>query len=109
MNISAESFKLVELRAKTDRQLANYINHRLEAGLNFARLASDPGTPSRWASAEPFRDKAREALGEAGKLLPLVNSLGPAERRRLACKLSELRRALETSNGAERCLRAACF
>ncbi len=110
MNISAESFKLVELRAKTDRQLALLINRRLDTGLNFARLAADPDAQSRWASTEVFQDKAREALCEVGKLLPVVNTLSQPERRRLAVKLNQLRQLLETSEAAGgSCLRAACF
>jgi len=105
MNISAESFKLVELRAKTDRQLTEYINRRLESGLNFARLALDPDAQGRWASMQVFQDQARESLREAGKLLSVVSQ---PERRRLTGKLNQLRDLLET-RANEPCLRAACF
>ncbi len=105
MNTRSESFKLVELRAKTDRQLAEYINNRLDAGLTFARLFTDPDTRSRWASTDVFYTKASEAFEEARALLPWIAGVSATECHRLAGKLEELRELLDV----QPCRRAACF
>lgn len=72
---ATESSKLIELRAKTDRQLAALIGKKLDAGLNFACQ----GLPL----------KARKVLEEAGALLPWIHE-SRAERRSLEEKLEQL-------------------
>jgi hypothetical protein len=97
MNSRPELTKLVELRSKTDRQLVRFITSRLDVGLNYARLVADPESDCGWASAEAFRSRAAKAYEEARSLLPWVNDLTSAERRRLETKLEQLRELLEES------------
>ena len=98
--------KLLELRAKTDRQLLEYIGNRLDSGLTYGRLASDPDARNRWASVDMFEERASKAYDEAQSLLPLVRNLTRAERRVLQAKTEELGRLL---GRAPLLTRAACF
>jgi len=80
--------KLAELRARTDRQLAEYVHRRVELGFHLAHAQS-------WASAEA-------ACAEAARLLPLIYGLEESQRRRLEIALEQLRETLDAP-----CLRAA--
>jgi hypothetical protein len=71
------SEKLTQLRAKTDRQLLDFIDSKLEAGLHFAALVD--------------LDRADCALREAQELLPAINE---RQRRELDPKINRLRDAL---------------
>jgi len=71
------SDKLLQLRAKTDRQLLDFVHCKLEAGLNFAALTD--------------LDRAGCALREAQELLPAINE---KQRRELCPKINKLRDAL---------------
>jgi hypothetical protein len=94
MSTLSESSKLVELRAKTDRQLVAIITNRLEKGLNLAQT-------------DLSRARAREAYAEARKLLPWVSNLNRSERRHLEEKLERLRQHLNAgASAATAC--AAC-
>jgi len=73
--------KLDQLRAKTDQELAQIIDHRLESALN---LLDSP---------EPQRVRAEEAYVEAVKLLPKVEDQRVG--RRLRIKLVQVRENLE--------------
>jgi hypothetical protein len=95
MDSRPELTKLDELRSKTDRQLVRFITSRLDVGLNYARLVADP--EAGWASAEAFQSRAAKAYDEARSLLPWVNDLSKAERRRLESKLQQLGELLEES------------
>jgi hypothetical protein len=97
MNSRPELTKLDELRSKTDRQLVRFITSRLDVGLNYARLVGDPESDRGWASAEAFQSCAVKAYDEARSLLPWVNDLSKAERRRLESKLQQLGELLEES------------
>jgi len=97
MNGRPEFTKLIELRSKTDRQLVALINSRLDAGLTCARLVTDPGSDSKWASAEAFQAGAIRAHDEVRALLPWVNDVTMSERRRLELKLEQLRELLDES------------
>lgn len=98
MNSRPESTKLVELRSKTDRQLVAFITSRLDFGLNYARLVADPESDSNWTSAEAFQATAAKAYDEVRALLPWVNDVTKAERRRLESKLEQLRELLDESS-----------
>ncbi len=71
-----EAAQLTALRARTDRQLIALINNRLDRGLN-----------SDLAAAERI-------YREVSRLLPVVYSATPAERRRLEAKLARLSESL---------------
>jgi hypothetical protein len=110
MNTRSQPSKLVELRAKTDRQLVEIISSELNAGLTYARLAGDPETRKRWASTEVFREKAAKASAEVRALLWVVNGVSRADRRALELKLALLDRMLQTAAGENVIpARAACF
>jgi len=106
-----ELTKLAELRSKTDRQLARFINGRLDQGLNYARLLAHPDSDldwTNWTSTESFPANARKAYAEARSLLPWVNVAG-TERRRLESKLEDLRELLDESTiRAEMRVQTAC-
>ena len=85
MNHSAESFKLTQLRAKTDRQLLTLIARMLDRGL-----------------AHGSRLAARQIFAEASTLLAIVRDVSRAERIRLECTLAQLHEL------AGVCVRAAC-
>jgi hypothetical protein len=97
MNSRPEVTKLIELRSKTDRQLVAFINNRLDAGLAYARLITEPGPDSRWATAEALQASALRAYDEVRTLLPWVRDATKPERRRLELKLDQLREFLDES------------
>ena len=75
--IMMNSEKLLQLRAKTDRQLLDFIDSKVEAGLHFAALVD--------------LDRADCVLREAQELLPAINE---KQRRELDPKINRLRDAL---------------
>jgi len=81
-----EPEKLLQLRAKTDRQLMDFIYSKLEAGLNLAALAD-----GEWASAGRSLDLADEALNEVQLLLPAISE---RQRRGLEPRVNILREAV---------------
>jgi hypothetical protein len=82
---SVEPEKLSQLRAKTDRQLLDFIRYKLETGLNCAASATKLYSEGTLLSAEL-------ALNEVQMLLP---ALTEQQRRGLYPKLSILENALE--------------
>lgn len=86
-----EPEKLLQLRAKTDRQLMDFIYSKLEAGLNFAALAERLYSDGNWASAERSRELGDEALNEVQLLLPVMTE---RQRRDLEPKVQILREAV---------------
>ena len=97
MNSRPECTKLIELRSKTDRQLVAFITSRLDVGLTYARLVADLGSDNNWASAEAFQASAVKAYDEVRALLPWIDDVTRAERRRLESKLEQLRELLDES------------
>jgi len=75
--------QLAELRARTDRDLAQYVRHRLELGL-------------RLASAQSWRE-AEAAYVESAHLLPVVYGLDESEQRLLQAELRHLRDILDSA------------
>jgi hypothetical protein len=75
MSGALELSKLAELRAKTDRELAGFINRNLDSAL----LASETTAESVYA--------------DVGRLVRFVED--PGERRRLETKLRHVRERLE--------------
>jgi hypothetical protein len=70
MIVGPEPFKLSELRAKTDRDLAALVSNQIESALKYTQQ----GMPN----------KAQRATREARTLLRFVDA---SQRRRLECKL----------------------
>lgn len=95
MNLASESSKLVELRAKTDRQLVELISNRAAAGEMLARLAAEAAVRQCHAKAELFEVQARKNYQEAQSLLPYVRGVAKGERRDLERKLMQLRESLD--------------
>lgn len=91
MDTRAESIKLVELRAKTDRQLVALISARVDRAVQLSPA------------------EAERAYHEGRTLLPLVYGLTNAERRQLEWKLVQLRELLnDLSSDAELKVQTAC-
>jgi len=96
MNTRTESRKLLELRAKTDRQLVVFITNRLDSGL-------------RLAGREACRAETEGIYAEVSALLPWVYDITRAERRLLESKLAQLREVLDDlSSDAELNVQTAC-
>lgn len=79
--------KWLELRAKTDRQLAVLLSRTLGDGVRSALEAAETGAPQ-------LLERAARACQEAERLLPYVRREEPA-RRRIERELARLRRLLE--------------
>ena len=92
MSSASTASKLAQLRVKTDQELCQIIDNKLESALN---------------SREPQRVRAERAYAEAVKLLPKVDNL--RERRRLNNKLVRVRESLERQSTADELhVSAAC-
>jgi hypothetical protein len=87
MNTWQENSKLLELRAKTDRQLLELATRAMEAAMCFAR-------------AEEYHTRAERAANEVRRLLPCLSR---NERRRFEARLFQLDEMLRPT------ARAACF
>ena len=83
--------KLIELRAKTDRELAVLVRNKLKLGLKLAGSASGPG--------------AEAAYAEAALLLPWISGPSKSDLQRLQTMLEKLRRVLGAASG-QRVMRA---
>jgi DNA-binding transcriptional MerR regulator len=86
-----EPEKFLQLRAKTDRQLLDFIHSKLEAGLNFAALAEILYTLGNRESADRSLERADQALNEVQRLAPVIDE---EQSRALDPKLNKLRVAL---------------
>ena len=86
-----EPAKLLELRAKTDRQIMCLLHSRLEVGLNFVALVEQTYPDGNPDHAEPLLRSAEEAVIEVKRLLPVLTE---DQHRSVGPKLNELREAL---------------
>jgi hypothetical protein len=87
-----EPAKLLELRAKTDRQILRLLDSRLELGLNFVALVEQTYSDGIPDQAELLLSRAEQAVIEVKRLLPVLTrdqqvTFGP--------KLNKLQEALE--------------
>jgi hypothetical protein len=87
-----EPEKFSQLRAKTDRQLLDFVHSKLEAGQNLAALAETLYSIGNRASAECSLERADQALNDVQMLLPVMSG---QQRRELDPKLNKLRETLE--------------
>lgn len=86
--------KLADLRAKTDRQLIQIINHELERGLYLAVLHTEPNSAHDFfGDTEPPDAEAENAWADALSLVSKVDDAN--ERQRLESKVLRLRAALD--------------
>ena len=89
---SLEPEKLLQLRAKTDRQLLDFLHSKLETGLNCAALAARLYSDGNRASAELWLDRGDQALNEVQMLQPVITE---KQRRDLNPELNLLREGLQ--------------
>lgn len=85
--VSSTSSKLVELRRKTDRELAIMIQRELERGLTLASVAA--------TKTSPLHVRADEIYSKMETLLPALDGASQREQSQLKLKLRELRVALD--------------
>jgi hypothetical protein len=101
MNHGPEFSKLMELRAKTDRQLTAFLSKTLASGVRLAVEGAQTDAPDRYAGAH-------KAYTEARRLLPCLREVATAERRRLERELAHLGRLLKEGAMAGARASAAC-
>jgi len=89
---SPELEKLSKLRAKTDRQVLDFIASKLEAALRFITIAESEFSEENRTAAQESLALADQAIGEAQTLLVVFDG---QERRSLERKLSQTTEALE--------------
>jgi hypothetical protein len=87
----AELPKFDELRARTDRELAQLINSELDLGVCEARQALSADT---WALAEGHYVRAQRAYARASRLIPLIDEI-PVDQRGPEKRLEHLREMLD--------------
>ena len=87
-----EPEKLLQLRAKTDRQLLDLLHSKLETGLTCAGQAARLYSDGSWTSAGRSLERADQALNEVQLLLPVLTE---KQRRELDPQLNILRETLE--------------
>ncbi|MGO9095847.1 MAG: hypothetical protein ACLQGV_11540 [Bryobacteraceae bacterium] len=91
MSIASERAKLAILRARTDRQLIGLIRSELERGLYLA----DTCAASDCQCDGQHREQVERAYTDALRLLPRIDGLSQAERRRIEAQLSQLQGTLD--------------
>jgi len=96
-----EFSKWMELRAKTDRQLAVLLNRTVASGVRLAVEGCRTEAPDLSA-------RARKAYVEVQRLMPLLRGGATPERHRLERELARLRRLLNEETFAEARVGAAC-
>jgi hypothetical protein len=79
--------KLVELRAKTDRQLLGVIRKELKRAQILASVAA--------TRESPLGQYAEKIVKRVVKLLPTISGVEPSEREKLESAVREVRSALE--------------
>lgn len=86
-----ESEKLYQLRAKTDRQILDFIHSKLDMALELGALADVQLSRDNQTAAQESLERADQALSEAQKLMLVINE---PQRRSLDRKLNEAKRVL---------------
>jgi len=87
-----EAEKLSNLRAKTDRQILEFIESKLDAAWRFMSLAEAEFSQANRAFVRQLLDKAGQALREAQTLLLVLDE---RQRRELDGKFDRISQALE--------------
>jgi len=64
--------KLAQLRARTDRQLADLISTKLDRGFAYARVLAARESQASSPAAREFQQRAEDAWREANHLLPAL-------------------------------------
>ena len=93
---SLEPEKLLQLRAKTDRQLLDFIHSKLEVGLDFAALAERLHSNGNQKYADRSIEWGEQALNEVQKLLPVMTETHRRVLRETLERLGRLRQPPKT-------------
>jgi len=102
--------KLAQLRARTDRQVAEWISAKLDQGFSYARVVAAQGSQPQWAVLREFQQRAEDAWREADHLLPALDGMAEAERTALQRRAQVLREVLDQfAADVYPIQRAACF
>ena len=89
----AELSKFDELRIKTEDELVQLVNNKLELGIREARQAC--GCAGARGLAQGHYLKAKGAYAEVSRLVPLAGEFRQDQRGRWEAKLTQLREILE--------------
>jgi hypothetical protein len=102
--------KLAQLRARTDRQLAELISAKLDDGFSYARVLTAREPHAGRAELREFERRAEDAWREADHLLPALGGVDEAARSTLLRRAGILREMLDRfAAGAYPIRRAAGF
>jgi hypothetical protein len=71
-SLEDETEPLAELRAKTDRELAEYVRDKLNLALSLACQAEEARRAGRRTAAAEYQRRWKETIAEVSRLLPLV-------------------------------------
>lgn len=82
MNPSGHTRKLAELRAKTDRQLVNYLSAQLDRAISLAEAGESLGSAER-------------VYGEVQRLFPVASTGNECQWRGFLSRLNRLRHLLD--------------
>jgi hypothetical protein len=85
---STQRAKLLQLRQKTDHELARLVTNRLQSATQKARLIAE-------GNSEVVSADAEQAYADAAVLVRIIGSASGGERLRLETELGELRRLLD--------------
>ena len=85
MNPSRHTRKLAELRAKTDRELVNYLAAQLDRALALAEAGESLG-------------RAEDIFAEVRRLFPAATSANDCQRRTLLSRVNRLRALLDMNS-----------
>lgn len=102
--------KLAQLRARTDRQLVEFISARLDHGFSYARVLASQDSQPQWTTVREFQQRAEDAWREAHHLLPALDGVAEPERATLLHRAQILREVLDQFAAETYPVkRAACF
>jgi hypothetical protein len=102
--------KLAQLRARTDRQLAELISARLDRGFAYARVLAARDSQAQGPAARDFELRAENAWREAHNLLPALRGIAETDRAALLRRAGTLREVLDQFAAETVPIRrAACF
>jgi hypothetical protein len=101
--------KLAQLRARTDRQLAELISAKLDHGFSYARVMATRESRAGLAALPEFERRAEEAWREANHLLPALNGIAETDHAALLRRAEILREVLDQfAADARPIVRVAC-
>jgi hypothetical protein len=87
--------KLAQLRARTDRQLAELISAKLDHGFSCARVMATRESRAESSPLPEFERRAEEAWREANRLLPALDGIAETDHAALLRRAGILREVLD--------------